>query len=154
MVGVRVFLIFVLSFLFFSAPLYALMPPSDEIREEETLSSKAREQIEEIRREKESLSESVLPLREQRKKNLHPFIYKAKETDANILEAFSFDTEAIPTRYTVKGFTPVVSRSDLSKPDQALGQGLTSKLIPNLIFFALIIIAFLAGYFITRPKTK
>jgi len=157
MVGIRIFLISILAFLLFSGPVYALRPSSTEDIDtltEEAISSEAKEDIEQIKREKDALSESAVPIREERKRNLHPFVYKIEETEKDVSEEPSSDAKTVPARYVVKGFTPAVSRSDLSEPGPASGQGIASRPIANLIFFTVIGMAFLAGHFLIRPKSK
>lgn len=158
MVGVRIFFVFTLILLLFNLPSYALNPSSregiDAFGDDEIVSSEIEEQKEEIKREKKRLIEDVLPSREERKKNLRPFVYEAEGTTPEILERFSLDVETMPAHHGVKGLVPVASDIEAPSVDQAPDQCLASKFLPNLIFFSVIIIAFLATYFFIHPKSK
>ena len=157
MVGIRIFFIFILSFLLFSAPSYALRPRStgeiSAFTEEETASNENEEQREEIEREKKKLMEKVSPLREERSKNLHPFVYEIEGAGSEILEEFYLDVKTTPSRHAAKGFIPTTPDKESLKVRPS-SHGLVSKLIPNLVFFSAIIIAFLAIHFFIRPKSK
>lgn len=152
MVGVRFLPIFIFCFLLFSGPVYALRPSStdeiEEIGKEETmLPGEVERQAEVIKQEKKKLMEDAAPLREERSRNLRPFV-----------SSVSSAAEAAPALpYAVKGFIPAASNREVLRERQPAGQGgqgLVSKPVPNLIFFSVIIIAFLGVYYFIRPRPK
>ncbi|MBU4312683.1 MAG: hypothetical protein KJ706_08205 [Candidatus Omnitrophica bacterium] len=136
MVGIRFFLIFILCFLLFGASAYGLRPLEDigETGKEDALSPEIEEEIAEIEREKEALMKDVSPLREERENTLRPFVYESAPLDVE---------SPRPVKNIV---SPTVEKT----PTQA--ENLTSKPLPNLIFFSLIVIAFFSAYFFLRPK--
>jgi hypothetical protein len=152
MVVKRILPIFILIFLAFSTPVYGLRPLSrdeayiaeaDTSEGEELSSTIFEDEIEDIRKEKMNLMEEISSSREERNKSLHPFVYS--ET--------TFDTESAPAKPVMK--SPVTVRASYYDSKQkSSGQGTGSRLLANLIFFFVIIAAFLASYFFIRPKSK
>jgi hypothetical protein len=144
MVVMRIFLIFIAILLLFNIPLYGLMSSSTEGMDafgEKESSLEMDKQIEEIRKEKKDLIEEVMPLREERRKTLHPFVHSALSSEA-------IDTSV---QSTAKGFIPFQSKSKIARVD-FVSQNFFLKPALNLIFFSIIAAMFLAAYFFIKPK--
>ena len=146
MVGIRVFSVLVAAWMLFSIDAYALLPSSKEdvdlSIQKEGISAAPEEGMEGIRREKEILIKGILPMREKRKSTLRPFV-------SDIIPAPADIERKRPINRTVKGFSP--TKAVTAGP---VREGLTSRLLANLIFFSVIAAAFLASYFFIRPKSK
>jgi len=132
----RIFLMFVLIFLMYAAPTYGLRPSESEYSEEFNSKEAA-----EISKEKENIIESITPAREEREKNLHPFVQDVREDTKN------------PFGYAVKVNAPI----DPERKTPYI-KFPASNLKPNaginFIFVSIIIIVFLLSYFFIRPKSK
>jgi len=142
MVGVRLFLIFVLCSLLFGAPAYGVRPLDDmeQAGEEDTLPPEIREEIEEFEKEKEALMRDISHLREGRKATLKPLVY----------EEAPLDTEPEPVyHYPIKSIAQSRDKKVSSQKEKT-----TSKPFPNLIFLSIIAIVCLTGYFFIRPKPE
>ena len=158
MVGVRIFSVFTLILLLFSLPSYALNPSSregiDAFSDDEVVASEVEEEREKIKREKKRLIEDISPSREERRKNLRPFVYETEGSVPEVLERFSLDVEVIPARHGVKAPVSVASDIKASSTNQASEKRPASRFLPNLIFFSVIIAGFLAVHFFIHPKSK
>ncbi len=136
MVGIRLFLIFILCFLLFGASAYGLRPFEDmgETKREDALPPEIEEAIAEIEREKQALMKDISPLRDERENTLRPFVYESAPLDVE---------SPRPVKH--------LALSTVEKtPAQA--ESLTSRPLPNRIFFSLIVIACFSAYFFLRPK--
>jgi len=140
MVGVRLFLIFILCFLLFGAPAYGLRLLEDigGDEKEDTLPPEIEEELLEIEREKEALIKDVSPLREKRKTTLQPFVHEAAPLDLESTGRSPYPVERIVPS-TVK-----------KAPVQA--ENLRSKPLLNFIFFSVMAIVFFAAYFFIHPN--
>ncbi|OIO33448.1 MAG: hypothetical protein AUJ70_03250 [Candidatus Omnitrophica bacterium CG1_02_40_15] len=91
--------------------------------------------------EKQKILESVIPTREERANNLHPFTQAVSEEQGN---EFNYAAKkAIPIE-------PEVNSQDIKTHEQNTqpNSGI------NFLFFFLILAAFLLAYFFIRPKTR
>ncbi|MDP8230384.1 MAG: hypothetical protein P9L93_04685 [Candidatus Gorgyraea atricola] len=142
----RIFSIFIILFLLFNAPVpvYGLMPSSIEETEEELEPTEIEQSIEEVKKLKQEISQTVVPLREEREKNLHPFV---EEKKSESYDTFPPDAEEKRVRY--------VGPSQIEKeiPQQpASNQKTASKTLLNLSFLLIIALGFIAAYLFIRPK--
>ena len=80
MVAMRIFPVFMILLFLFNAPVYGLMPSSIEETEEELEPTEIEQSIEEVKELKQEIMQIVAPLREEREKNLHPFVQKKEKT--------------------------------------------------------------------------
>jgi hypothetical protein len=91
--------------------------------------------------EKDKIIEKVKPIREEREKNLHPFVRNAQGGAENPFD-YAARTDAAAEQET-KAPNTKVTASDF-KP----GAGI------KFVFILVILIAFLLAYFFIRPKSK
>jgi hypothetical protein len=115
-VGMRIILAAIFLFFIYAAPAYSRRPSDVDAYEE-----------------KGKIIESVTPIREQREKNLHPFIRDTEE---------GTESPAIKSKIMNPGSKPDTFNS---KPD---AKGI------NLTFILIILAAFFLSYFFIRPKPK
>lgn len=129
----RIFLVFVIAILFFTGPAYALMPSSTE----EIPSGNIEPRPDDFKKEKADLMKNAMPLREERKVTLRPFVIEGVMPPdlKGAYAPISADLGAPET-------TEMPMRR--SSPEYAL----------NFLFLSLLIGAILASYFFIRPRSK
>ena len=106
----------------YAVPAYGLRPSDENYSEE-----------------KQKIAESVIPAREEREKNLHPFVQAVSEEQGNEFNYAAKNT--IPVE-------PEINSHDIKTREQ--------NTLPNgginFLFFSLILAAFLLSYFFIRPS--
>lgn len=131
-----IFLIFLLTFLFNTGPIYALMPSNSGYSEEFD-----NEKAVQISNEKQNVMASIASVREEREKNIHPFVGTIEEDNENSFDyALKANASMEPERKTPYIKTPAPN----IKPKARI----------NFVFISVIFIAFLLSYFFIRPKSR
>ena len=124
----RIFLIFILIFLMYTAPIYGIRPLNDS----------------EIDKEKEKIAENMIPIREERENKLHPFVQLVSNRDSS---SASIDNTNEPFRYRLK-------ENVISQPKNNTYNSEPNRSAINFLFLFLVAFAFLLSYFFIRPKSK
>jgi len=146
MVAMRIFPIFIILFLLFNAPvpIYGLMPSSIEDIEEDVTPEEIEQSIEEVKELKQEIMQTVAPIREEREKNLRPFVQKKEPEN---YDTFPPETEDRQVRYVGP---PQMEKEILQQ--SASNQRPVSKTLLNLSFLFIIALGFIAAYLFIRPK--
>ena len=135
----RIFLIIILIFVGTAqcaVPTYGLQPS-----ESEYLEGFNSEEETEISKEKENIMESIAPAREEREKNLHPFVETVREnTESPFDYALKANAPIEPERKTPYIKAPISG----IKPNTGI----------NFLFILIILAAFLSAYFFIKPKSR
>lgn len=132
----RIFLIFVSIFMLNIAPVYALILTEKEYSEESD--NKIAVQI---NKERQKIVEDIMPIREERENNLHPFTKAVKEDTGNVFD------------YDVKANTAIKEGAYISHAGESLPKAKPNTGI-NFVFISMLLIAFLLSYFFIRPKSR
>ena len=123
----RIFLIIILIFVGTAqcaVPTYGLQPSDGNYSED-----------------KQKISESVIPAREERENNLHPFVQVVSEEQGN---EFNYAAKKnIPMEPEMKT-QDIKTREQNTKPNSRI----------NFLFFSFMLAAFLLSYFFIRPRSK
>ena len=123
----RIFLIIILIFVGTAQcaiPAYGLRPSDGNYSEE-----------------KQKIAESVMPAREERENNLHPFVQVVPKEQGNVFNYAAKKT--IPTEPEVNS-QDIETREQNTPPNGGI----------NFLFFSLILAAFLLSYFFIRPRSR
>jgi len=132
----KIFLIVFLFLLVSAAPICALMPYETGYSEESDNTKAAQ-----INNEKQDIIKDMVQVREDREKNLHPFVQIVRES----AEDFFDDTVKANAAIEQEGKAPYIKTSTgESKPNHGI----------NLIAILIILSGFLLSYFFIRPKSK
>jgi flagellar basal body-associated protein FliL len=132
----KIFLIVILFLLASATSIYALMPYEAKYSEE----SDNAEAIQ-LNNEKQDIIKNVMQTREEREKNLHPFVQIAAQGAEN----FSDDTVKTNAAIEQEEKAPYIKASAGEfKPNHGI----------NFITILIILSGFLLSYFFIRPKSK
>ena len=120
----RIFLAVILIFTASITPVYGIRPSDGNYSEE-----------------KQKITESIMPAREERENNLHPFVQSVSEEQNNEFNYAAKKT--IPIESEVNS-QDIKTREQNTQPNSGI----------NFLFFSLILVAFLLSYFFIRPRSK
>ena len=120
----RIFLAVILIFTANITPVYGIMPSDGNYSEE-----------------KQKIIESVMPAREERENNLHPFTQAVSKEHGNEFNYAAKKT--IPIEPEMKT-QDIKTREQNTQPNSGI----------NFLFFFLILAAFLLSHFFIRPRPK
>ena len=169
----RIFLIIIFIFAGTAqcaVPAYGLQPSESEYLEEFNSEEKT-----EISKEKENIMESIAPAREERERNLHPFVEGGEPAE---LQTQDFSSTGSPSRAKPRPFFGKGWTKSRDKPGYVEGVDYAARVnapvepeieaplinapAPNLkhnaginfLFILIILAAFLLAHFFIQPKSK
>jgi len=132
----KIFLIVVLFFLVSAAPICALMP-----YEEGSLEGSDNAETPQMRDEKQDIIKNMAQVREERERNLHPFVQVAAfGTESSFDDNIRTNTAMEQEEKTLYVKTPLY--------DPKPGSGI------NFMAISVILSGFLLAYFFIHPKSK
>jgi len=166
----RIFLIFALILMIYAAPVYGL-----RLYEREDLEDSGVKETAEIKREKQKITEDISQAREERERNLHPFVQTVTEGKGSAFDYTAEQNAAIePGRKTPRiearssGFNSgagidfmharpeyrTVQGADEQRPLSILPKEPRPSARLGYICISIILAAFLLAYFFIQPKSK
>jgi len=120
----KIFLAVILIFTANIAPVYGIRPSDGNYSEE-----------------KQKMLESVIPAREEREKNLHPFVQAVSEEQG---DEFNYAAKKTILMEPEMKTQDIKTREQNAKPNSWI----------NFLFFSLMLAIFLLSHFFIRPRSK